>query len=57
MKKLYVEKLLELMLLVERPWLEVHFMKMPLELHEMSVLVMVEKKVRKKLLHIYIISF
>ena len=32
-------------------------MKTPLELHEMSVLVMVEKKVRKKLLHIYIISF
>jgi hypothetical protein len=56
-KKLYVEKLLELKLLVERPWLEVHFMKTPLELHEMEVLVMVEKKVRKKLLHIYIISF
>lgn len=53
MKKLYVEKLLEVKLLVERPWLEVHFMKTPLELHEMEVLVMVEKKVRKKLLHIY----
>ena len=28
-------------------------MKTPLELHEMEVLVIVEKKVRKKLLHIY----
>ena len=37
--------------LVEKPWLEVHFMEMPFVLHERELLMMVEKKVSKKLLH------
>jgi hypothetical protein len=48
-----VEKLLEEKPLVEKPWLEVHFMETPLVLHERELLMMVEKKVSKKLLHKY----